>query len=93
MLACYVQYKCCQGIHVVLHVKIVAMLQSFRVKKSVLLQQRFPLVFLNGILMLETKGQSKQQAIVTVSYAMLQVPQPYIQWLKYYYMVNVFVLL
>ena len=36
--------------------------------------------------MLETKGQSKQQAIVIVSYAMLQVPQYNIQWLKYYYM-------
>ena len=38
------------------------------------------------------KGQSKQQAMVIVSYAMSSVT--YIQWLKYYYIVNnVFVLL
>ena len=35
------------------------------------------LVLLNGILTLETKGQSKQQAMVIVSYAMLRVQQLY----------------
>ena len=35
------------------------------------------LVLLNGVLTLETKGQSKQQAIVIVSYAMLRVQQLY----------------
>ena len=35
------------------------------------------LVLLNGVLTLETKGQSKQQAMVIVSYAMLRVQQLY----------------
>ena len=34
-----------------------------------------PLVLLNDAMMLETKGQSDQQAIIIVSYAMLRVPQ------------------
>ena len=49
--------------------------QSERI--STITAKRSSLVFLKGILMLETKGQSKQQAIVIVSYAMLQVPQSY----------------
>ena len=39
--------------------------------------EKSSLVLLNGILTLETKGQSKQQAMVIVSYAMLRVQQLY----------------
>ena len=37
----------------------------------------FSLVLLNGVLMLTTKGQSKQKAIIIVIYTMLWVPQSY----------------
>ena len=39
--------------------------------------EKSSLVLLNGVLTLETKGQSKQQAMVIVSYAMLRVQQLY----------------
>ena len=74
MCARYVQYKRYQVIRVALCVKIVAMHQSFKVKESV---QESSLVLLNDVLMLETKGQSKQQAMVIVSYVMLRVQQLY----------------
>ena len=66
-------------IRVALRVKIVAMRQTFKVKESVLFNTaKTPsLVLLNGVLTLETKGQSEQQAIVIVSYAMLRVQQLY----------------
>ena len=54
------------------------MRRSFKVKRSVVIQQKSSLLVpLDGILALETKGQSKQQAMVIVSYAMLRVQQLY----------------
>ena len=40
MCAHYAQYKCCQVIHFALPVKIAAMCQLFKVKESVLIQQK-----------------------------------------------------
>ena len=57
---CTIKNKHCQVIRFALHVKIAAMCQSCKVKESILIQQKSSLVLLNGILMLETKGQSKQ---------------------------------
>ena len=42
-----------------------------------IIAKRSSLVLLNGLLMLKTKDQSKQQALVLVSYVMLQVQQLY----------------
>ena len=49
--------------------------QSERI--STITAEESSLVLLNGVLTLETKGQSKQQAMVIVSYAMLRVQQLY----------------
>ena len=55
MCAPYIQYTR-QVIRVLLHIKITAMHQFFKVKRSVviIIQQKFPFT-LNGILMLATK--------------------------------------
>ena len=60
-----------------------------------ILQERFYwVVLLNGILTLEIKSQSKQKAMVIVSYMQCYEFSNYIQWLEYYCVINnVFVLL